>query len=504
MSRTSIRLSGKRIRTLALGAGAASVIGLAAFTAEAQAPRLLSPPPAVAGGQQLSFADLVERVSPAVVSVMTEREVKGAGLNDQIPEELQDLFRFRFGQPEPEGRGGDDFDGGRRQNAQGSGFFIDGAGHIVTNNHVVDGADEIEVRLTGGKTLKATLVGTDPLTDLAVLKVEPPKGQAFVQFADDVRLRVGDWVVAVGNPYGLSGTVTAGIVSAIGGEGRDGQFLDFIQIDAPINRGNSGGPTFDLKGRVVGVNTAIYSETGGSVGIGFAIPAHVAEQTVAQLISNGSVTRGYLGVNIQDVTTDLAAALGRKEVKGAIIGDVVPDSPAARAGLQTQDVVLAVNGDQIEDARDLTRTISALAPGSRANLKILHEGAEKTVAVTLRERPTDGADAARRAGAPQSEDKLSSELGLRVADISQAARAQFRIPEGVTGVVVTGVKGDSPAEKAGLQPGMVILQADGKPVTSGAGLRTLIEDAKKSGKEALLLRLQAGDIKQFAALPLKR
>lgn len=501
MSRIAFRQSGRKIRVLALGAGAVAIIGLAAVTAEAQAPRLLSPPPVAANGQ-LSFADLVERVSPAVVSVLTERKVDVAEFDGRIPEDLQDMFRFRFGFPE--GGSGDDFGGSRRQSAQGSGFFVDGAGHIVTNNHVIDGADEITVRLTGGKTLKAKLVGADPLTDLAVLKVDPPQGQAFVQFTDDPRLRVGDWVVAVGNPYGLSGTVTAGIVSAIGGEGRDGQFLDFIQIDAPINRGNSGGPTFDLKGRVVGVNTAIYSETGGSVGIGFAIPAAVAKQTVAQLIKSGSVSRGFLGVSsLQNVTEDLAAALGRKTTNGVLVGDVVAESPAAKAGVEPQDIVVAVNGKPVADVRELTRAVAALPPGSKASVKIVRNGVERTLAVTLQERPAEGAPPSTRESAP-NEDKLSSELGLRVTELSQSARAQFRIPEGVTGVVITGVKGNSPAEDAGLRPGMVILQADGKAVTSGAGLRRLIEDAAKAGKEAVLLRYQAGEVKQFAALPLKK
>ncbi|MEX0644662.1 MAG: trypsin-like peptidase domain-containing protein [Parvularculaceae bacterium] len=242
------------MRFFVLGGAALGAVAIAAFAAEAQPPRLLAPP--VAADGTLSFADLVERVSPAVVSVLVEREVEAA----QIPSELRDLYRFQFGFPENDDRFGDAPFGNepQRLEAQGSGFFIDDDGHIVTNNHVVDGADKIEVRLLSGKTLEATLVGSDPLTDLAVLKVEAPKGQPYVQFADDVNLRVGDWVVAVGNPYGLSGTVTSGIVSAIGGQGRDGQFLDFIQIDAPINRGNSGGPTFDLKGRVVGVNTEIY------------------------------------------------------------------------------------------------------------------------------------------------------------------------------------------------------------------------------------------------------
>ncbi|NWG70007.1 MAG: Do family serine endopeptidase [Parvularculaceae bacterium] len=499
MSFSRFQVSGKHLPVLALGVGAAGVIASLAVTAEAQAPRLLAPQ--VSANGQLSFADLVERVSPAVVSVLTEREVRASPLSEQLPEELREMFRFRFGLPD--GGGDDDFSGGRRQNAQGSGFFVDASGHIVTNNHVVDGADEITVRLNGGKTLKATLVGSDPLTDLAVLKVDPPQGQAFVQFADDVRLRVGDWVVAVGNPYGLSGTVTAGIVSAIGGEGRDGQFLDFIQIDAPINRGNSGGPTFDLKGRVVGVNTAIYSETGGSVGIGFAIPASVAKQTVAQLIKNGSVTRGFLGVSsLQNVTEDLAAALGRKTTNGVLVGDVVPESPAAKAGIEPQDIVVAVNGAAVNDVRELTRRVAALPPGSKTSVKIIRNGAERNFQVTLQERPSDGAAPTTRQPAP-NEDSLSSELGLRVTELSQSARAQFRVPDGVSGVVITGVKPDSPAEDAGLRAGMVILQADGKAVTSGTGLRRLVEEAKKAGKEAILIRHQYGDVKQFSALPLK-
>jgi serine protease Do len=497
MSR-NLFLPSRKLRLLALGAaGAAALVGFGAINAEAQPPRLLGPNVAQVGA--FSFADLVERVSPAVVSIMTERQAPNMM---GMPEELEDFFQFRFGAPRGPRGGGDDGYNSRRMQAQGSGFFIDAAGHIVTNNHVIDGAEKIEVRLSGGKVLKASLVGADPLTDLAVLKVEAPKGQAFVEFEKEAKLRVGDWVVAVGNPYGLSGTVTAGIVSAIGGEGRDGQFLDFVQIDAPINRGNSGGPTFDLKGRVIGVNSMIASETGGSVGIGFAIPARVADDTVRSLIKNGSVTRGYLGVTIQDVTADIAAALGRKEAKGALVGEVMPESPAAKAGVLPEDLVLSVNGDPIDDARDLTRTVSALPPSSSASLKIIRAGAEKTLTVKLQQRPGDTARA-EPASAP-SEDKLSSELGLRVADLSQTVRAQFRIPDGVAGVVVTGVKGGSVAEDAGFQPGMVILQADGKPATSAAQFRTIVEDAKKSGKDALLVRYQVGDGKQFAALSLRK
>ena len=464
--------------------------------ADAQAPRLVSPPPAVAlGDGAFSFADLVERVAPAVVSVLVEREVE----RPQIPDELQQFFQFRFGQPPGQ------FDGEPEvAEAQGSGFFIDAAGHIVTNNHVVEGAKDIRISLSNGKELKATLVGADPLTDLAVLKVaEPPKGQAFVQFAEDVTLRVGDWVVAVGNPFGLGGSVTSGIVSAIGGESRQGTFLDFIQIDAPINRGNSGGPTFDLNGRVVGVNTAIYSPNGGSVGIGFAIPAKTAKETVASLIKNGSVTRGWLGVSIQPVDEDIKSALKLKEAKGALIAEVMPGTPAARAGLADGDLIQKLNGRDLADPRDLTRSISALPPGEKARLTVLRGGVQKDIVVTL-----GGRDAERQvASAPpssQGEDILSGDAGVRVAELNDAARQQYRIPQTVSGVVVTAVKPGSPGEAAGLEPGVVILQVDGEPVATPANLRKALADARAGGKDAVLLRLQLGEAKQFRALTIKK
>ena len=486
------------MRLFVLGGAAAGAVAIAAFGAEAQPPRLLAPPVATDG--TLSFADLVERVSPAVVSVLVEREVEA----QQVPSELRDLYRFQFGFPNDDQFGREDpFDSEpQRLEAQGSGFFIDKDGHIVTNNHVVEGADKIEVRLASGKTLKATLVGADPLTDLAVLAVEAPKGQPYVQFAEDVNLRVGDWVVAVGNPYGLSGTVTSGIVSAIGGQGRDGQFIDFIQIDAPINRGNSGGPTFDLKGRVVGVNTAIYSTTGGSVGIGFAIPATVAKDTTEQLIKSGSVTRGWLGVSIQDVTTEIAAALGRTDAKGSLISDVLDGTPAAKAGFKSGDVVIAVNGKEVVDTRDLTRSVAAIQPGIKANIKILRDGAEKTLPVTIGQREPEKVAGNETPAA--GEDSLSADVGLRVAELSPAIRAQFRVNDDVEGVIVTGVKSGGPAEDAGLRTGMVILQVDGKPAANAAALKRAIADARKSGKEAVLLRYQAGDAKQFGALTLPK
>lgn len=470
--------------------------------ASAQAPRLVAPPPAAADGS-LSFADLVERVAPSVVSVLVEKQVE----QPQVPEELQEFFQFRFGTPDGGngGGGGDGFDGGQPQRleAEGSGFFIDAQGHVVTNNHVIEDADEIRVRMSDGSEIPAKLVGADSLTDLAVLKVEPPKGQAYVQFADGVNLRVGDWVIAVGNPFGLGGSVTSGIVSAIGGQNREGQFLDFVQIDAPINRGNSGGPTFDLKGRVVGVNTAIYSPNGGSVGIGFAIPAKVAKETVAQLISMGSVTRGWLGVSIQPVTTEIAAALGRKGTAGALVSEVLEGTPAYKAGFESGDLVLKLNGENVASPRDLTRSISALPPGEKAKVSVLRNGAPKELTVTLGQRDKEEV-AANDAPPSTPEDSLSKDVGLRAADITDTMRQQFRIPDGVAGVLVTAVKPGSPAEKAGLNPGVVILQVDGAPVTSTAALKTKIADAKKAGKEAVLLRLQLGDAKQFSALTIPK
>jgi serine protease Do len=481
---------------LLIGAGgfaALSAAMLVTGAAATQAPRLISPPVA-AHAPDLSFADLVERVSPAVVSVLVERKVDAP----RVPQVLEDFFQYRFGQRPDEQQ----FDEGEQlMEAQGSGFFID-AEHIVTNNHVVEDASEIKVRLNNGREVTATLVGADPLTDLAVLKVAPVKGQAFVQFAEEVDLRVGDWVLAVGNPFGLGGSVTSGIVSAIGGESRSGQFLDFIQIDAPINRGNSGGPTFDLKGRVVGVNTAIYSPNGGSVGIGFAIPAKAAKETVAQLIKSGSVTRGWLGVAPRDLDDTMAAALGRKTTDGALVNEVVEGTPAARAGVEAGDLIVRVNDRAIKSAIDLTRTISSLPPGAKARVVVIRSGAEKTLNVTLGQRDAEQQAAAEPDNSGK-DDSLATDVGMRVAGISDAVRAQFRIPDSISGVVVTAVKSGSAAADAGLQPGVVILSVDGAAIASPAALKAKIAEARKAGKTAVLMRMQFGETKQFGALALK-
>lgn len=482
------------------GVAACSLVAVGAFAttngglfpkAEAQAPRLLAPNGTSEG--TLSFADLVERVSPAVVSVLVEREVE----RPQVPRELERFFRFERRDNEEE-----EFDGGPRMEAQGSGFFINVEGHIVTNNHVIEDAEEIRVRLPDGKELTAELVGADPLTDLAVLKVKADKTRAFVEFTDDVNLRVGDWVVAVGNPFGLSGTVTSGIVSAIGRDG--GQFTDFIQIDAPINRGNSGGPTFDLKGRVVGVNTAIYSTNGGSVGIGFAIPAKLAKSTVDQLIEKGSVTRGWLGVSIQPLTEDLAKSLNVSEEGGALVAEVLDGTPAAKAGIIDGDLIVEVDKSEIKDPRELTQTISAFSPGEKVRVKLLREGKEKIISVTLGERDDEQLASNDNEAPSDDTDGLPTSVGIKVARIDDELREKFRIPEDTKGLVVTAVDRESGAVEAGLRPGVVILKADYKAVTTPEALEKIVKDAEKEGKESVFLQVQFGQVKQFSALPITK
>lgn len=500
---TTLNFRKSKLRRDRLIAASAAAVALTAASlgfsnAGAQAPRLMAPPLAADG--TLSFADLVERVSPSVVSVLVERDVE---MRRNVPSGLEEFFNFRFGTPDDGAGGGGGFgdDGVRRMEAQGSGFFIDREGHVVTNNHVVEDADRVKIRLANGDEIDAEVVGADPLTDLAVLKVAPQSNQPYVEFADDVNLRVGDWVVAVGNPFGLGGTVTSGIVSAIGGQNRENQYLDFIQIDAPINRGNSGGPTFDLKGRVVGVNTAIFSPNGGSVGIGFAIPARVAKETVAQLIANGAVTRGWLGIQLQEVTTEIAAAIGLEKKGGVLVADVIDGTPAQKAGLLDGDVILGIAGADVASSNELSRRVASYAPGEKVDLKVQRDGKIRNIKVTLGQRDADTEVAANDVPSNDN-DSLAADVGVRVAELNDILRQQFRVPDSVDGVVVTAVRPGSPAEEAGLQPGVVILQLDGQTVTSGDDLRSKISNAKKSGKDAVLLRMQLGQNRQFGALSL--
>ncbi|WP_306250951.1 Do family serine endopeptidase [Parvularcula sp. IMCC14364] len=486
-------------RSTAIAALAATAFALSA-PVQAQAPRLMTPSLGIGG--QLSFADLVEQVSPAVVSVNTEASVPRAVR--RMPEGFDEYFERRFGfdfgdQLEQEGEE-------RRAAGQGSGFFIDREGHIVTNHHVVDGADTITVRLNDGSELEAELIGSDPATDLAVLKVDSDAGQPFVEFADNVNLRVGDWVLAVGNPFGLGGTVTSGIVSAIGRTNYASSYSDYIQVDAPINRGNSGGPTFDLNGRVVGVNTAIYSPTGGSVGIGFAIPSETAQFVVSQLIDKGSVTRGWLGVEIRPFDNNHAAAVGLPDAKGALVVNVQDNTPAKNAGMESGDIVLKFDGEEVADARELTRAVGGVEPGQTVDMLVYREGRNRTLKVKLGER-----DEAALAGVTlpepeeqqEAEDELAENLGVSFRSLTADDREELNLEPTVAGVVVTNVLPGSLGAEALLTPGTVILEADRRKVTSPADLQKKIENATKSGKEALLLRVHVGGRKDFRALPLE-
>jgi serine protease Do len=362
----------------------------------------------------------------------------------------------------------------------------------VTNNHVVDHATSVQVTTDDGAIYTAKVVGTDPTTDLALIKVEGKNDFAHVQFADRAP-RIGEWVVAVGNPFGLGGTVTAGIVSASGRDIGSGPY-DYIQIDAPINKGNSGGPAFDVNGNVIGVNTAIFSPSGGSVGIGFDIPAETAKIVVAQLKDKGHVTRGWMGVQIQSITPDIADSIGMKEARGAIVDEPQSDSPAAKAGIQAGDVITAVNGTQVKDSRDVARKVGTLAPGSSVKFDILRDGQSKTMTLTLGEMPNQQQAKADREQASPNADV--PHIGLSVAPAGEVAGS------GNKGVVVTGVDPNGPAADHGFQTGDVILDVAGKAVATVSDVRKALTDAKSQGKHDILMRVKSADATRFVALPL--
>ena len=383
---------------------------------------------------------------------------------------------------------------------QGSGFFISADGYAVTNNHVVDGADKVEVTTDDGKTYTAKVIGTDPRTDVALIKVEGRTDFPFAKLSD-TKPRIGDWVLAVGNPFGLGGTVTAGIVSASGRDIGNGPYDDFIQIDAPVNKGNSGGPAFDVSGEVMGVNTAIYSPSGGSVGIAFSIPASTVKSVIAQLKDKGTVSRGWIGVQIQPVTADIADSLGLKKAEGALVAEPQANGPAAKAGIESGDVITSVNGEPVKDARELARTIGGLAPGNAVKLNVLHKGQDKTINLTLGQLPNtieakadigkdDGGSATKGADVPK--------LGMTVAPANSVAGA------GKDGVVVTEVDPKSAAAERGFKEGDVILEVAGKSVTNAGDVREAINAARADNKNSVLMRVKSGGSSRFVAVPLAK
>ena len=365
---------------------------------------------------------------------------------------------------------------------------------MLFRSPVVDHAKSVQVTTDDGTVYTARVIGTDAKTDLALIKVDGKSDFPFVSFAS-APPRVGDWVVAVGNPFGLGGTVTAGIVSARGRDIGAGPYDDYVQIDAPINKGNSGGPAFDVDGNVIGVNTAIYSPSGGSVGIGFDIPADTAKMVVAQLKKDGRVTRGWIGVQIQPVTAGIADSLGLKSAQGAMVDEPQQDSPAAKAGIESGDVITAVNGTAVKDARDLARTIGMMAPDATVKLDIIRGGQAKTISLTLGQMPTDQRQAKADDNGNTQPDGVPH-LGLQVAPASQVAGS------GDKGVVVTAVDPDGPAAEQGFQTGNVILDVGGKAVANAGDIRQALTDAKSQGKHQVLMRVKMGDATRFVALPL--
>lgn len=461
---------------------------------------MFAPPP----GAPMSFADIFEQVSPAVVSINVTSKAEPAQ-----PRRIPGL-PFDIVPRSPDGDDGQN-DGPQRQQSAGSGFFISSDGYLVTNNHVVENADEIKVVLKDGTELPATIIGRDEGTDLAVVKVSG-KSFKFVDFENTAKPRVGDWVITIGNPFGLGGTATAGIISAYGRDLRDSSstFVDYIQIDAPINRGNSGGPSFDIYGRVIGVNTAIFSPTGGSVGIGFAIPADIAEATVKQLISGKKVTRGYIGATIQNFTAEMGEAQGMPGQKGAIVADLVPGGPASKAGVQTGDVVVAVNGDPVTNSRELTRGVAKGRPGDPIRLEVFRDGRKRVIDVKSGTRPMEKDLASNQGlgdddpnGAPNNQAEPAKQviLGLTLAPLDGAARSRYKIGTDVQGVLIEGVKSNSDAAEKGLKRGDVVTRVANIPVTSVSDVAAQIEKAKKSGRSSVLIGFNSGGRSGF--LPLK-
>ena len=444
----------------------------------------------------VGFADIVEKVKPAVISVRVKvdggSQASALGSND-VPPGLREFFR-RFGMPDvPNGSEG--MPRGRGRNVitgQGSGFFISADGYAVTNNHVVEKAESVQITTDDGKIHKAKVIGTDPRTDLALIKVEDGPFP-YVKLSDKSP-RIGDWVLAVGNPFGLGGTVTAGIVSARGRDIGASAYDDFIQIDAPVNKGNSGGPTFDTDGNVIGVNTAIFSPSGGSVGIAFAIPSDTVSTVVAQLKEHGAVTRGWIGVQIQPVTQDIADSLGLKKAEGALVAEPQANSPAQKAGIEAGDVITSVDGKEVKDARDLAKRIGAMAPKASVKLTVLHKGSEKAVTLTLGELPN-----AKEARANSGDGDSSADLGKLGLTLAPAARVSG---SGSEGVVVTGVDSNGIAADHGFSTGDVILEVAGKSVSTPADVRDVVSSARTDGKRSVLMRVKKGDNTRFVALPL--
>jgi serine protease Do len=459
-------------------------------------------PPAFARGPD-GIADVAEKVIDAVVNISTSQtvEAKGGGPGDgkgampKLPpgspfeEFFDDFFKNRRGGP-----GGGDLQP-HKTTSLGSGFIIDTSGIVVTNNHVIDGADEINVIMNDGSKFKAELVGVDKKTDLAVLKFTANKPLTAVKFGDSDKLRLGEWVIAIGNPFSLGGTVTAGIVSARNRDISQGPYDNYIQTDAAINRGNSGGPLFNLDGDVIGVNTLIISPTGGSIGIGFAVPSKTVAGVVAQLRQYGELRRGWLGVRIQQVTDEIGDSLNIKPARGALIAGVDDKGPAKPAGIEPGDVVVTFDGKDIKEPKDLSRVVADTAVGKEVDVVIIRKGAEQTVKVTLG-RLEDGdkpVQVSAKTQEPAEKPVTQKALGLDLATLSKDLRSRYKIKDSVKGVIITNVDGASDAAEKRLSPGEVIVEVAQEAVSSAADVKKRIDQLKKDGKKSVLLLVANSD-----------
>lgn len=463
--------------------------------------------------QHESFAPLVKKVSPAVVNISVTQNASSDSMADEpdlgqspdFPKSPFDEFLRRFfDQQDHEGQRHlfPQIPGGQAHRiALGSGFIIDPSGYVVTNSHVIGNAGKVEVTLQDDSKYTAKIIGRDPKTDIAVLKIQANKALPYVTWGDSSAAQVGDWVMAVGNPFGLGGTVTTGIISARGRDIHSGPFDDFLQIDAPINRGNSGGPTFNLEGQVIGINTAIYSPNGGSVGIGFAVPSNVAKSVVAQLKEHGKVSRGWLGVQIQEVTPAIAASLGLKNEHGALVAVVTPNSPGAKAGLKQGDVILSFDGNDVSRLRDLPRMVAETAPDTNVKMKVWRNGETTELRATLGELPNTEQVAS---AGEQSEDESSraAASGMHFGALSGQLRRELRVGKDVQGVVVTRVDPGSPADDVGLSEGDVVVAINQQPVKSPQDAAAKLKEAAESSKKSALLLLNRHGVTQYLGVSL--
>ncbi len=513
----------KRTRAAAVGFGLGATLALSplvwaesgatqnnAMPAVPAAPQTMASP--IALMQQQSFAPLVKKVLPAVVNISVTQKAGAeqmASEPDEIPgfpnSPFDEFMRRFFEQQNPNGErhGFRQLPGEQpRRIALGSGFIIDAAGHVVTNNHVVGDAGKVEVTLQDGSKYPAKIIGRDPKTDLAVLKINADKPLPYVQFGDSSAAQVGDWVMAVGNPFGLGGTVTTGIISARGRDIHSGPFDDFLQIDAPINRGNSGGPTFNLEGQVIGINTAIYSPNGGSVGIGFAVPSNVAKNIVAQLEEHGKVNRGWLGVQIQEVTPAIAASLGLPHEAGALVAVVTPSSPAAKAGLKQGDVILSYDGNDIGKLHDLPRLVAATPPDKDASMTVWRGGAKKQVEVKVGELSDNEKVASATNDQEEDQSAQAGALGMQFAPLTKQLRQELHVAKDVQGVVVMRVESGSAAEEVGLSRGDIVMGIDQQAVRTPQEAVDKLKEIEKSPKKSALLLLNRHGVTQYVGLTL--